>query len=410
MQLPRSSGVQLHPTSLPSGTFGRDAFEFVDWLQQAGQSWWQLLPLTPPDRHRSPYKSASAFAGWSGLLAAPRARVTKSQQLDFVERNRFWIEDWKRFAGRDAVADQVRFEREWGTLRDYAAQRGVGIVGDVPIYVAPGGADHRAHPALFLDGVVAGAPPDDFSATGQLWGNPVYDWPAVRREGYRWWIERMRRTFDLYDVARIDHFRGFVAYWAVPAESRSAVDGRWRRGPGRAVFDAIVAELGELPLIAEDLGRITPAVRRLRDELALPGMVVMQFAFDPRDPESPHELQRHRTNSVAYTGTHDHDTARGWFQSAPEEVRRAMRAALLAVDPGAGALEPWWGLIRLTQSSRARLAVVQAQDVLGLGSEARMNVPGRTSAWRWRLRRGALTPDLARRLHEETARASRLPR
>jgi 4-alpha-glucanotransferase len=402
VKLVRSSGVQLHPTSLPGGRLGRDAYAFVDWLADAGQSWWQMLPLGPPDRYGSPYKAKSAFAAWPGLLAEPRAPVSSEEVLDFRERNAYWIEDWERWGGRDAVADQVRFDREWAALRRHAADRGVRLIGDVPIYVAPRSADHRAHPELFQDGAVAGTPPDAFTDKGQLWGNPLYDWPALRRRGYRWWIERLRRTFALYDVARIDHFRGFVAYWTVPAGARHALAGRWRRGPGRAVFDAAGRELGELRLIAEDLGVITPAVERLRDDLGYPGMVILQYAFDP-DPHSPHRLENHRGNQVVYTGTHDHDTARGWYESLPEATRATVDASL---DDDAGA---HWGLIRLAFSSRARLAMVQTQDVLGLGSDARMNFPGTTSGtWKWRLRDGALTPDLARRLREVTGAAGRL--
>jgi 4-alpha-glucanotransferase len=185
---PRSSGMQLHVTSLPEGRLGAGAYRFVDWLAAAGQSWWQVLPLGPPDRYRSPYKARSAFAAWPGLLESPRAPVTHAERSDFRERHGYWIEDWERFAGRDAVDDQVRFEREWGALRRYGSERGVGLFGDVAIYVAPGSADHRAHPELFQDGFVAGAPPDAYAATGQLWGNPLYDWPALQRRRYRWWV------------------------------------------------------------------------------------------------------------------------------------------------------------------------------------------------------------------------------
>src|SRR3954452_14142613 len=225
MNLPRSAGVQLHPTSLPSSRLGRDAYTFVDWLAAAGQSWWQMLPLGPPGRYGSPYKAPSAFAAWPGLAGKARAPVSASEEGAFCERHAAWIGDWERFAGRGAVADQVRFEREWSALRGYAAGAGVRLIGDVPIYVAPRGADHRAHPELFLADVVAGVPPDAYSSTGQRWGNPIYDWPALRRRGYRWWIERLRRTIDLFDLARIDHFRGFVAYWAVPAGARDARSG-----------------------------------------------------------------------------------------------------------------------------------------------------------------------------------------
>jgi 4-alpha-glucanotransferase len=404
--LPRTSGVLLHVTSLPGGRLGREAFRFVDWLATAGQSWWQVLPLGPPDRYGSPYKARSAFAASPALLGDRRAAVTQSEVIDFQDRNAWWVADWERFGGRSALADQVRFDREWGELRRYARERGVGLVGDVAIYVAPGSADQRAHPELFQDGLVAGAPPDAFSASGQLWGNPLYDWPAMRRRRYRWWVQRLRRTLDLFDLARIDHFRGFVAYWAVPGGSRTARSGRWKRGPGRAVFDAAARELGELPLIAEDLGVITPPVERLRDSLGLPGMLVLQFGFDPDDPHGPHRLENHVENRVIFTGTHDHDTLRGWYEGLAPEVRGAVDAELRS----RGFLERrrWWALIRLALSSPARLAIMQAQDVLGLGSEARMNAPGGASGnWRWQLEPGALTPALARRLREVTEEAGR---
>jgi 4-alpha-glucanotransferase len=407
MNLPRTSGVQLHPTSLPGGRLGPEAYAFVDWLADAGQSWWQMLPLGPPDRYGSPYKARSAFAAWPGLLAEPDAPVSKDEELDFREREAFWIGDWARFAGRDAVADQVRFDREWAALRAYAQERGVRLIGDVPIYVAPRSADHRAHPELFRDDAVAGVPPDAFTDKGQLWGNPLYDWPALRRRRYRWWTERLRRTFELYDLARIDHFRGFVAYWAVPRGARDARGGRWRRGPGRGVFDAATRKLGELPVIAEDLGVITPAVERLRDSLGYPGMVVLQFGFDPDDPNGPHRPENHVENRVAYTGTHDHDTVRGWWEGIDDATRAEADRAIDAA--GVREPEPHWSLIRLAFASPARVAMVQAQDVLGLGSEARMNRPGTASgSWRWRLEDGALTRELARRLREATGAAGRL--
>ena len=228
----RSSGVLLHPTSLPGGRLGDEAYRFVDWLHAAGQSWWQILPLGPPDEHGSPYRSASAFACWPGLLADPDAEVTEAEAEDFVARHPFWTGSWAAFAGEGALADQVRFEREWSALRAYARKKKVSLLGDVPIYVAPGSADHLADPELFLDDAVAGVPPDEWSDTGQLWNNPLYDWHAMRTTGYRWWIERFRRTFQLVDAARIDHFRGFVAFWAVPHGAETALEGVWRRGPG----------------------------------------------------------------------------------------------------------------------------------------------------------------------------------
>jgi 4-alpha-glucanotransferase len=404
MDLPRSSGVQLHPTSLPSGRLGEDAFAFVEWLASAGQTWWQMLPLGPPDRHGSPYKSASAFAAWNGLLADPGAAVSDDEVEAFRARHGFWVADWERHAGgRDAVADQVRFDREWGELRRYGAERGVRLIGDVPIYVAPGSADHEAHPDLFLEGLQAGVPPDAFSDDGQLWGNPIYDWPAMRRRRYGWWTERFRRTFELFDVARIDHFRAFVAYWAVPADAQDARGGRWRRGPGRSVFDAAARELGELALIAENLGVITEPVERLRRELGLPGMVVLQFAFDPDDPGGPHRPENHTEDSVVYTGTHDSDTLRGWWDSL-EAPRRAE-----ALANGVREEDPEWSLVELAWGSPGRLAMLQVQDVLGLGSEARMNMPGtKGNSWKWRMAPGALTAEHAARLREITREAGRL--
>ena len=408
-QLPRSSGVQLHLTSLSGGRLGPGAYRFVDWLQAAGQSWWQVLPLGPPDRWGSPYKARSAFAAWPGLLGAPRARVSREALNEFREREGYWIGDWERVAGPGAIEDQVRFDREWAALRSYAAERGIRLLGDVAIYVAPGSADQRMHPELFQGGVVAGVPPDAFSDTGQLWGNPLYDWRALRRDRYRWWVQRLRRTLELFDAARLDHFRGFVSYWAVPAGSSTALPGRWRPGPGRALFGEVSRQLGRLPFVAEDLGVITPAVRRLRDALGLPGMLVLQLAFEPRERASPHRLERHSQWRFGYTGTHDNDTLRGWYESLDRPRLRLLQAALSSKGIALGE-EPWWGLIRLAFSSPALVAMVQAQDLLGLGSEARMNDPGRPrrrANWHWRLPPGALTPSLAARLREVTDEAGR---
>jgi 4-alpha-glucanotransferase len=394
----RSSGILLHPTSLPDGRLGEHAYAFVDWLAAAGQSWWQVLPLGPPDEFGSPYKSASAFAGWAGLLAEPDARVEPEELEALVEREAYWIADWAAFAGGDALADQVRFAREWSALRAYAQRRGVRLIGDLPIYVAPGSADHVSHPHLFLTDVVAGVPPDAYTKDGQLWGNPLFDWPALRVEGYRWWIERFRRTFDLVDLTRADHFRAFVAYWAVPADAATARLGRWRPGPGRKLFDAVVAELGDLPVIAEDLGVITSAVEHLRDELGLPGMHVMQWAFAGA-ASSPHRLENHRENGVVYTGTHDNDTAVGWWSSLSAAER-----ASTGLDPA----DPAWSLIELAYSSVAALAIVPMQDVLRLGSEARMNTPGlETGNWTWRLEPRAADDGLAARLREAAEAAGR---
>jgi len=399
VRLPRSSGILLHPTSLPGGRLGGEAYRFVDWLAAAGQSWWQMLPLGPPDEFGSPYRTTSAFAAWPGLLAEPEAPVSAAELEDFVGRHPFWVAEWARFAGPGAIAGQVRFEREWSALRAYARERGVRLIGDVPIYVSDAGADVDAWPELFAHGEVAGAPPDALSASGQHWGNPLYDWPAHRATGYRWWIERFRRAAELVDVSRIDHFRGFVSYWAIPAAHKTARRGRWRRGPGLELFQAVEHALGGLSVIAEDLGVITPPVRRLRDELGLPGMVVLHWAFGG-SPDNPHAPRNHRRSQVVYTSTHDTDTTAGWFHDLTPRERAAT-----GLDPG----EPSWGLIEIALQSRASLAIIPAQDVLGLGSGARMNHPGEVHGnWSWQLEPGALTPALAARLHEATARGRRL--
>ncbi|MEA2372152.1 MAG: 4-alpha-glucanotransferase [Solirubrobacteraceae bacterium] len=393
----------MHPTSLASGRLGPDAYGFVDWLNAAGQSWWQVLPLGPPDRSHSPYKARSAFACWNGLLGDPQAVVTVGEEDDFRERQADWVRDWMRLAGgRRALRDQVRFDREWSRLRSYAADGGVSLIGDLPIYVAPGSVDHRSHPEFFQAGAVAGAPPDGFAPKGQHWGNPLYDWPALQRRGYEWWTQRLRRSFELFDLVRIDHFRGFVAYWSIPADAPDATHGGWRRGPGAAPFRAIERELGPLAVIAEDLGVITEPVHRLRDELGFPGMVILQFDFGHGGG------QPHRENSVTYTGTHDQDTIVGWWRTLDDGTRSLVVDALgragLAVEE-----EIEWPLIGLALASASSLAIVQVQDVLGLGSEARMNVPGTaTGNWGWRLAEGMLTAARARRLRAATEAAGRL--
>ena len=398
MHILRSSGVLLHVSSLPGGTLGREAFRFVDWLAEAGQSWWAMLPLGPPDWAGSPYASSSAFAGHPGYLAKPRARVKAREVEELLARHAYWAPDWAAFAGAGAVADQVRFAREWDELRRYAAERGIRLFGDVPIYVARGGADVAAHPELFRRGLVAGAPPDALSSVGQLWGNPLYDWGAMRAQRYRWWVERLRRTFEHVDLARIDHFRGFVACWAVPERARTAKHGRWHRGPGAELFRVAAQKLGPLPLVAENLGVITKKVEELRDRLGFPGMVVLQFGYEGPAP-SPHRLENHRRRSVVYVGTHDCDTALGWWRMLKPPARRAT---------GLPGIEPHWELIEAAFSSRAELAIVQAQDVLGLGSEARMNRPGTSKGnWIWRLRPGQLTTRHADRLRAATEAAGR---
>jgi 4-alpha-glucanotransferase len=397
MNLERASGILLHPTSLPNGVLDDHAYRFVDWLAEAGQAWWQVLPLGPPEGITgSPYMSPSAFAGSPALLAAPNAPVSAQEAATFRERHTYWIDDWVAHGG--SLEDQVRFEREWQALRAYAAERGVRIFGDMPIYVADGSADYVAHPKLFQEGFVAGVPPDSFAKTGQLWGNPLYDWTAMRADGYRWWIERFRRAFDLVDLTRVDHFRGFVAYWAVPAGNTTAVEGKWRRGPGADLFHAVEHELGPLPVVAEDLGVITEPVVRLRRELGYPGMVVLQFGLG-RDPTNPHLPANHEEHSVAYTGTHDNDTTRGWWESLPEADR-----AWSELDPA----DPAWSLIAAAWSSRAALAIAPLQDVLDLGNDARMNLPGTEHGnWQWRYAPGDLTSERAERLRALNAASRR---
>ncbi len=380
----RSLGVVLHPTSLPDGRLGESAYGFVDWLEAAGVGWWQVLPLHPPDRHRSPYSSSSAFAGSRLLLADPDAPVTADEIADLRSRASYWLPDWERFAGPGAAEDEVRFQREWAALRTYASERGVGIVGDVPIYVAQQSCEHRAHPELFLRDGVAGAPPDDINPEGQHWGNPLYDWDALADAGYRWWIERMRHELRLVDAFRIDHFRGFAAFWAVPDGEPTARGGSWVAGPGAALFRAAEAELGSLPVIAENLGVITPDVEELRRELGYPGMAVMLWALGGPD-DNMHRLDNHVETQVVYTSTHDTETLAGHFPDHDS-----------------------WELVELALGSPATLAMVPVQDVLGLGNEARFNRPGTLEGnWRWQLERGQLTSAHARRLRSASVEAGR---
>ncbi|MGI9047818.1 MAG: 4-alpha-glucanotransferase [Rubrobacteraceae bacterium] len=471
----RAAGILLHPTSLPgwfgAGDLGCEAFEFVRFLEKAGQRIWQVLPLGPTGGGDSPYSAVSAFAGnpllvsterlveeglldpdlpesQPGLVEYATATAVKMGQLreaygraepgegfdDFRERHGYWLDDYALYAAlktkmdgvpwnrwetglrerepealaraRRGLAEEIRFHeyfqylffQDWERVRKEAGARGVEVVGDLPIFVSHDSADVWANQRLFhLDGrgeptVVAGVPPDYFSETGQLWGNPLYDWGRMREEGYRWWVERIRMALTLYDTVRIDHFRGFEAYWEVPTGEKTAAGGRWVKGPGREVFDALAARLGELPIIAEDLGEITAEVEELRDTLSLPGMKVLQFAFSsPDNPHLPHNYEG--GNWVVYTGTHDNDTTAGWWASAaPEErsfTRRYLGKEYVIV----------WDLVRLAYSSTAARAIVPMQDLLGLGTETRMNTPGTVSGnWTWRLDGAALTDELAVRL------------
>jgi 4-alpha-glucanotransferase len=347
-------------------------------------------------------RESQGGAGWTTWPAELRDRDPEALQRaaadlrDDVERHEFvqWL-----------------FDRQWSAVHAHAAARGVRVIGDVPIFVAHDSADVWANRHRFeLDGegnptVVSGVPPDYFSETGQRWGNPLYRWEVMARDGYRWWVERFRRTLALVDVARVDHFRGFESYWEIPAGEETAIHGTWKPGPGRRLFDVLERELGPVPLIAEDLGLITPEVEALRDALGLPGMRVLQFAFGEGDEENPHDPAKHPENAVAYTGTHDNDTAAGWAASVGARERAGLERAL---GPSEGDLH--WRMIDATFRSRAAVAIVPFQDVLGLGSDARMNTPGSARGnWAWRVAPGAATPELAARLREATLAAGRVP-
>ncbi len=342
------------------------------------------------------YHEGSAWTEWDESVRdrSPRALQNWGARL-------FGQVDHYRFL-------QFIFDRQWRELRAYANEKGIQIIGDIPIFVAHDSADVWAHRELFQltgDGhpeVVSGVPPDYFSETGQRWGNPLYRWDIMADRNYDWWIERFRRTFEWVDVVRIDHFRGFEAYWEIPADEPTAIHGEWKGGPGESLFEAAARELGPLPVIAEDLGLITPEVEVLRDRLGFPGMRVLQFAFDG-DPENPHLPENYPPHSVAYTGTHDNETSIGWWESASPDERDQLDQLVGEEDASAS-----WKMIRLVWDSNAGWVVAPLQDILSLGSEARMNVPGRTDGnWGWRVAEGSLTRELADRLRSVTLRYDR---
>ena len=489
MNLPRASGILLHPTSLPgphgSGDMGESAYHFVDWLAGAGQKLWQILPLGGIGAGNSPYMSSSAFAGnvllidlaelqrqgWlqgDDLVTPPgmsnervnfdvvvpwrRQRLEKAARQfqavgtaaqrqalqDFTQTHADWLADYvlfmalsEAYAGQDwcdwpvGLAQRERqaleaarrqyasdiafwtfcqwcFFTQWQRLKAYANGRGVRIVGDVPIFIAYQSAEVWARPELFeLDAqgraiVVAGVPPDYFSAIGQRWGNPLYRWSAHAADGYVWWVNRVRRIFELVDVVRIDHFRGFADYWEIPASEPTAIHGRWMPGPGAALFDAIHAELGDVSIIAEDLGLITPAVTALRQQFKLPGMRILHFAFGGANDNTylPHNYE---PNTVVYTGTHDNNTSQGWWAGASEAERQHVRA-YLALQPTD---EPniHWKLIATACASVADTTIHPLQDVLGLSEASRMNLPGLGQGyWEWRFTWQQVTPAHAQEL------------
>jgi 4-alpha-glucanotransferase len=351
----------------------------------------------------------------------------RQEFMDFCSRMKPWLDDYAEFAAlKEANAGsawtewnvqteakpqeildqqfiQFEFFRQWQSLKKYCNERGIEIIGDIPIFVAHDSSDVRANPELFdLDEngylkTIAGVPPDYFSETGQRWGNPLYRWDVMEQTGYRWWIDRMQSMSDMVDIVRIDHFRGFEKYWEIPAGSETAVNGRWVEGPGDRLFQALNKSLGKLPFIAEDLGYITPEVLQLRDRWGFPGMRVLQFAFGDSYPDNPHKPYNFIQNCVVYTGTHDNDTTAGWFSS--KRTKDEGESALQYM--GILAKEAVWGFIRLVLSSVADTAIVPMQDILCLGSEARMNIPATTeNNWRWRMREDQLEPELARRLRE----------
>jgi 4-alpha-glucanotransferase len=502
MNLSRSYGILLHPTSTPGrwgiGTLGSDARRFVDWLAAAGARWWQVLPLGPTGYGDSPYQSFSAFAGnpylldpeeffaqgwlpkgespefpdgpvdfgriyesrWPLLRRAYAGFLRHGSRREKRDLGRFaraeeaWLPDYALFmalkvhfrgapwpswpaelaqrarrplsAARRALAEDVgfhawtqwRFHHAWDALRAHARDRGIGIIGDMPIFVSHDSADVWAQPDLFhLDEggnptVVAGVPPDYFSATGQRWGNPLYRWDRHAADGFRWWIARVRHALRTCDLVRMDHFRGLEAYWEIPATEPTAVHGRWVKAPGEALLGAIRSALGDVPIVAEDLGVITPEVDALRDRFGLPGMRVLQFAFDGSD-DNPHLPESYPERGVlVYTGTHDNDTTRGWYRTAPPAERERVRAYLarhgIPLEHDADAP---WALVRLALASRAVLAVVPLQDALGLDSEARMNRPSVPSGnWTWRYRDGELTEALAQVLRAVAGETGRVAR
>lgn len=495
-ELSRSSGVLLHPTSLPGpfgiGDLGPAAYRWVETLAAMKQTWWQILPLGPTGAGDSPYQSYSAFAGNINLLSPelleqdglvspalwagkhfPDTHVDYAQVTPFkaallraawdsfrggkgtVSRDEFeaycaaeksWLDgyavfmairealggaslpDWpedllRRVPAAVAAVEQKQanevqmhrfgqflFDRQWAALRKYAAGRGIKVIGDAPIFVALDSADVWCNPDQFLldpdrrPTVVAGVPPDYFAADGQHWGNPLYDWGRMAATGYKWWADRARRDLARVDLIRLDHFRGFRQAWHIPAAEKTAVKGKWVDGPGAAFFERLRTDLGGLPFIAEDLGVITPDVDALREQFALPGMKVIQFALDtPKNPYWPHNFTDRRC--VCYTGTHDNDTAAGWWHNLDERTR-----GFLVAYVGHPVTDPAWELIRLTWGSVAEIAIAPLQDVLGLGGITRMNRPGvATGNWMWRVRQSDFPPAVIDRMRGVTQLYNRLP-
>ncbi|MDX2160241.1 MAG: 4-alpha-glucanotransferase [bacterium] len=499
MHFPRASGILLHPTSLPGrygiGDLGEWAYRFVDYLVDAGQTYWQMLPLGPTSYGDSPYQALSAFAGNPNLIsldklvsegwltadeiaivpdfpafavdygpvieyhkamlgkAAARFQQTATKiQNDAFEawcaENKNWLDDWtlyfaikEKHGGKpwvdwdkdEALRDpetlikaaeahaaeiveqkfiQWVFFRQWLDLKAYANNKGIRLIGDIPIFVAHDSSDVWANRELFsLDEagnptVIAGVPPDYFSETGQRWGNPLYRWDVLEQDGYSWWIRRVKTSLELVDLVRIDHFRGFAAYWEVPASEPTAVRGQWVPGPGLKFLRSVQAALSDLPIIAEDLGVITPDVVELRDTYNLPGMIVLQFAWGSLDEASGFLPHAHRPNSIVYTGTHDNNTTVGWWWGETDDpIRQHLRNYI-----GHDVQEPHWEMIRLAMMSVAHTAIIQMQDIAGLGADCRMNTPGKMGGnWAWRILPEQFDPGLRERLRWLTRLYVRLP-
>jgi 4-alpha-glucanotransferase len=432
----RRAGVLLHLGSL-TAALGRGGRALIDWLADAGFSVWQILPLGPPDPNHSPYAGRSDFAGNHAYLDPSESfSDSESSEYDeFLQSNQHWLEDYalfevlsathggaawwtwrpelrERHPGtlyrviRDSDAELERIKRvqfaffvQWRRLRAYAHQRGVRVFGDLPFYVGPNCAETWAHRGLFqLDAkgraiVVSGHPPDDFFCpSGQMWGHPLYDWDAMRRNGFKYWRDRVRQQLARVDLLRIDHFHGLAAHWGVPATAADAREGKWYPTPGAALLRTLREELRELPLAAEDLGHMPEEASILRRGFGFPGMRVLQFAYHGSE-DNPHLPCRHESDSIVYTGTHDNDTTLGWYSSVESNTRKRIDRD---VNPMHGAMpEP---LIHQALASIGRLTVIPMQDILGLGTEARLNTPGTVSGenWRWKLPNESLTAQRAK--------------
>lgn len=416
----RHAGALLHINSLPSAKLDDDALRWLDFVAAAGISVWQLLPLVIPDSYGSPYQSRSAFAINPDLLGAS-GPVNQSEFEVFCGNQAHWLDDFAlyeilkqqmagqvwfdwpdRYRHRDPNALQILTEtqghaimqikeqqylldRAWHRIRQHATDLGVRLFGDIPIFIAHDSADTWSQPQQFLldhEGrptYVTGVPPDYFSETGQRWGNPHYRWDVMQDQGFDWWIDRMRRQFDFFDLVRIDHFRGLVGVWMIAADSPTAIDGHWEKTPGDALLETLQKRFDDLPIVAEDLGIITEEVRTLRRKYGLPGMSVLQFAFDHFE-DNPHKPVNIGYDTVVYTGTHDNDTAVGWFEQLPPDARDFV-FSMLGVEPTADIARL---LIETAMNTAAMLAVAPLQDYLGLGSEARLNTPGTAGDnWHW---------------------------